>query len=99
MKKYIAHVRSTVNPTLSDDAKAVLREFYLQLRAQDCSDDAPVTTRQLESLIRLTESRARVAQRDSATGPDAVDVVEIFQHCMKDIRADTTGPADKKAMG
>lgn len=102
MKKYIAHVRSTVHPTLSDDAKAVLKEFYLALRAQDTNDETPVTTRQLESLIRLTESRARVAQRSEATGEDAVDVVEIVQQCMRDIRADVAAGArggGNKAMG
>ena len=102
MKKYIAHVRSTIQPSLSTDAKSVLKEFYLQLRGEDNSDETPVTTRQLESLIRLTESRARLAQRDVATGADAVDVVEIFQHCMRDIRSDgnAVGPAGAgKPMG
>jgi DNA helicase MCM8 len=102
MKKYIAHVRSTIQPTLSDDAKAVLKEYYLQLRSEDNNEETPITTRQLESLIRLTESRARVAQRCVATGADAIDVVEIFQHCLRDAKADSNvaGPAGNgKAMG
>ena len=102
MKKYIAHVRSTIQPTLSEDAKSVLKEYYLQLRADDNNDETPVTTRQLESLIRLTESRARVAQRSVATGADAIDVVEIFQHCLKDTKSDGVGGAragNGKAMG
>ena len=102
MKKYIAHVRSTIQPVLSDDAKAVLKEYYLQLRSEDNSDETPITTRQLESLIRLTESRARVAQRGVATSADAIDVVEIFQHCMRDAKADrnAAGPSGTgKTMG
>ena len=87
MRKYIAHIRDNVKPVLGDDAKAVLKEFYLQLRAEDVTDEAPVTTRQLESLIRLTESRAKIAQRSVATAMDAVDVVEIVRHCMRDVKS------------
>ena len=46
----------------------VLRAFYLELRAKaPAADGAPITTRQLESLIRLTEARARADLRTTAT--------------------------------
>ncbi len=46
----------------------VLRAFYLKLRAMaPAADGAPITTRQLESLIRLTEARARAELRPTAT--------------------------------
>eukprot|EP00116_Pleurobrachia_bachei_P001875 sb/3462137/ len=102
LKKYLAHCRATVHPTLSDEARSILKEFYLQLRAEDSNEDTPVTTRQLESLIRLTESRARVGLRDVASGADAIDVVEIFQHCLRDVRSEGAGPGragEGKCMG
>lgn len=47
LQKYIAYARTYVSPVLSDEAAAVLREFYLQLRRQATTiiDGAPVTVR------------------------------------------------------
>lgn len=46
-------------------AAQVLKEFYLELRrkAVESVDSAPITTRQLESLVRLAEARARADLR------------------------------------
>lgn len=56
LRKYVAYARKYVRPRLSKEAAGVLQRFYLRLRAQRGNQDCtPVTTRQLESLIRLTE--------------------------------------------
>ena len=57
----------------------VLRDYYLQLRAQSAADPGslPVTARQLESLVRLSEARARVELREEVTREDA-EVGGIF---------------------
>ncbi|WP_416347053.1 hypothetical protein, partial [Enterobacter asburiae] len=45
---------------MTPEAAAVLQEFYLSLRKQHKTvDSTPITTRQLESLIRLAEARAK----------------------------------------
>lgn len=55
-RKYIAYAQKYVNPQLSEEAKDLLKEFYLSLRKQfQIGDSTPVTTRQLNSLIRLTQ--------------------------------------------
>ena len=41
----------------------VLRAFYLDLRAKSAGAGAPITTRQLEALVRLAEARARADLR------------------------------------
>ena len=46
---------------------------------QQDADSVPVTTRQLESLIRLTEARAKMELREQCTRSDAQDVVEIMK--------------------
>ena len=59
----------------------VLQDFYITLRKQHQGQDStPITTRQLESLIRLTESRARLELREVATKEDAEDVIEIMKY-------------------
>lgn len=45
-----------MKPQLSEEAKAVLSDYFLNLRKQfQDGDSAPVTVRQLHSLIRLTQ--------------------------------------------
>uniref|UniRef100_A0AAY4CFJ3 DNA helicase MCM8 n=1 Tax=Denticeps clupeoides TaxID=299321 RepID=A0AAY4CFJ3_9TELE len=56
LRKYVGYARHYVHPTLSAEAAQVLQDFYLELRKQNhAADSTPITTRQLESLIRLTE--------------------------------------------
>lgn len=56
LRKYISYARQYVQPRLSPEAAKTIQDFYLSLRAQSHSaDSTPITTRQLESLIRLTE--------------------------------------------
>lgn len=48
--------------------------FYLSLRSSSCggiSGSLPITARQLESLVRLAEARARVELRETVTADDA----------------------------
>jgi DNA helicase MCM8 len=57
---------------LSLEAASVLQSFYLELRSKHKSvDGTPITTRQLESLIRLSEARAKVELRTEVTERDA----------------------------
>ncbi len=45
----------------------------------------PVTTRHLESLIRLSQARARLELRDEVLESDAQDVVMLLQESLIDI--------------
>ncbi|XP_034538356.1 DNA helicase MCM8, partial [Notolabrus celidotus] len=95
LRKYISYARQYVHPTLSPEAAQILQDFYLSLRSQAHSADAtPITTRQLESLIRLTEARARLDLREMATKSDAEDVVEIMKHSLADTYSDGLGNLD-----
>ncbi|XP_012866090.1 PREDICTED: DNA helicase MCM8 [Dipodomys ordii] len=83
LRKYIGYARQYVYPRLSTDAAQVLQDFYLELRKQSQRlSSSPITTRQLESLIRLTEARARLELREEATKEDAEDIVEIMKYRM-----------------
>uniref|UniRef100_A0A3B3T4H3 DNA helicase MCM8 n=1 Tax=Paramormyrops kingsleyae TaxID=1676925 RepID=A0A3B3T4H3_9TELE len=95
LRKYIGYARHYVHPKLSAEAAQVLQDFYLELRRQNQSaDSTPITTRQLESLIRLTEARARLELREVATKSDAEDVVEIMKHSLLDTYSDEFGRID-----
>lgn len=44
--------------------------------------------RQLDSMVRLTEARARADLREEATLADAEDVVELLKFCLRDFFRD-----------
>lgn len=56
LKKYISYARHTVFPRLSIEACEVLKGFYITLRenSSNNSNTLPITSRALDSLIRLS---------------------------------------------
>ncbi|XP_049724754.1 DNA helicase MCM8 [Elephas maximus indicus] len=95
LRKYVGYARQYVYPRLSTDAAQVLQDFYLELRKQSQRlNSSPITTRQLESLIRLTEARARLELREQATKEDAEDIVEIMKYSMLGTYSDEFGNLD-----
>ncbi|KAJ3209863.1 DNA replication licensing factor mcm8 [Entophlyctis luteolus] len=92
LRKYIAYSKQYVHPKISRDAALVLQEFYLTLRTKYRSiDSTPITTRQLESMMRLVEARARAELRTEATKEDALDVVAIMKFSLWDTYDDGIG--------
>jgi DNA helicase MCM8 len=77
MRKYIAYARKFCHPILDDGAKQVIQDFYLQLRKRkNYMDSTPVTTRQLEALIRLA-----VCGVDARNAPSTLLAVTfLFPH-------------------
>ena len=62
MKKYI-HIAKCIMPVLTEEANAMLEEEYANLRANDFKQGVartqPVTTRALETIIRLANAYAK----------------------------------------
>ncbi|UIP00190.1 ATP-binding protein [Halobaculum sp. CBA1158] len=97
LRKYIAYAKRNCYPTMTDEAKAAIREFYVDLRAKGADEDAPVpvTARKLEALVRLSEASARVRLSDTVEEEDATRVIEIVRSCLQDIGVDPeTGQFD-----
>lgn len=58
---------------MTKPAAEILQKFYLRLRDHNTSaDSTPITARQLESLVRLAEARARVDLREEISTQDAL---------------------------
>lgn len=61
IRKYMSYSKKHITPTLTPDAAEVLKTFYITLRENNSSASSmPITARQLESLIRLAQARAKV---------------------------------------
>lgn len=79
LRKYIAYARKYVStPTLSNEAKEMLQQFFIELRSNNLSYGIPITVRQLESSIRLAQARAKVELREEVTAKDAFEVIELL---------------------
>ena len=97
LRKYIAHSKRNCFPTMTEEAKAKIRQFYVDLRSKGQDEDAPVpvTARKIEALIRLAEASARVRLSDTVEERDAERVIEIVRSCLQDIGVDPeTGELD-----
>lgn len=96
-RKYIAYAKRNCFPILSDDARETLISYYLNLRniADDNSKPVPVTARQLEGLVRLSEASARIRLSNEIEVFDAERVIAIADRCLKKVAYDAeTGTYD-----
>jgi replicative DNA helicase Mcm len=97
LRKYVAHAKRNCFPTMTEEAKQQIRDFYVDLRAKGQGEDAPVpvTARKLEALVRLAEASARVRLSDEVEKEDAERVIDIVRSSLQDIGVDPeTGEFD-----
>lgn len=88
LRRYINHARQTVEPLLTDSAALILQSHYLDLRRAQATyqiEDGhtpimPITPRQLEALIRLSEAAARMRLSPLVEAQDAETAVEVMDH-------------------
>jgi len=95
-RKYISYAKQ-IEPTLTEEAMKRFKDFYLQMRSISETRESPVaiTPRQLESLIRLAEARARAGLRSNVTVEDAQAVILIMKKSLGQVGVDmTTGRPD-----
>lgn len=59
MKKIINYVKE-FKPVLTQGAAKLITEYYLKIRAQNTQAQIPITTRQLESLVRIAQGVSKL---------------------------------------
>jgi len=64
LKKFIGYVKRKINPKLTDGAIEEIKKYYLKMRASGGGEEGirtiPISPRQLEALVRLSEANARI---------------------------------------
>jgi len=79
-RHYVSFARSKVFPTISDAASQSLIRNYTELRNQGTSKDViTATPRILESLIRISESLAKMELREEVTTNDVEEAVRLVK--------------------
>ncbi|MBS3174334.1 ATP-binding protein [Candidatus Woesearchaeota archaeon] len=100
LRKYITYVKQLIKPKLDKSAIEEIKNFYVTLRNSGKGEEGgvkpiPISARQLEGLIRLTEASARIRLREKATSEDAKRAIELLRYCLMQIGLDPeTGQID-----
>ena len=91
LRKYIAYAKR-IDPVLTEEAAADVRQYYLKMRAMSGSTESPVaiTPRQLEGLVRLSEARAKSFLRDRVEVEDTRAIIRLMTLSLQDVGIDTT---------
>ncbi|HZY70005.1 MAG TPA: LAGLIDADG family homing endonuclease [Thermoplasmata archaeon] len=91
LRKYIAYARRNLRPVLSEEARSAIEDYYVRVRSEgergsgrdregtDQAPPVPITARQLEALIRLSEASARARLSPVVTALDAERAIGIVQ--------------------
>ena len=96
LKKYIGYANRYVIPQLTVEAAEVIENFYVDLRkSAEGGAAVPITARQLESLVRLSEARARMALQPKVSKEDAQAAVRLMEDSLRMVALDrVTGKID-----
>ncbi|RKL37602.1 DNA replication licensing factor mcm4 [Fusarium proliferatum] len=96
---YISYARSKIQPTISQEAAQELVDCYVAMRSlgQDvraADKRITATTRQLESMIRLSEAHAKMRLSETVTRDDVVEANRLIQSALKTAATDAQGRID-----
>lgn len=99
LKKYIGYAKRKANPKLSDGAIQEIKKYYLKMRASGGSEEGvrtiPISPRQLEALVRLSEANTRLRLSNEVTKKDAKRAIALLEYSLMDVGFDReTGKID-----
>jgi len=92
-RKYVAYAKQRVKPELSDEATAEIKKFYVDLRNQPVAVEAglrpiPISARQLQALIRMSEASAKMRLSKKVTKDDAKRAIDIMKYYLMQVGYD-----------
>jgi len=93
LRKYISYARKHYKPKLSEEAVEEIKEFYVRLRNQSTRGNSeiksiPMTARQLEGIIRLSEAYAKMRLSKEVTREDARHGIELMRASLTQVGYD-----------
>jgi replicative DNA helicase Mcm len=91
LRKYISYAKN-IKPVLTDGAIDHIKKFYLTMRTASETEGSPIaiTARQLESLVRTAEARARAALRKEVLAEDAEAAITLMKRSLEEVGIDVS---------
>jgi replicative DNA helicase Mcm len=92
-RKYVAYSKQRVKPKLSNEAVEEIKKFYIDLRNKPVSSEAalrpiPISARQLQALIRLSEASAKIRLSPTVDLQDAKEAIDIIKYYLMQVGYD-----------
>ncbi|KAK4391357.1 DNA replication licensing factor MCM5 [Sesamum angolense] len=92
LKRYVHYCRTQCHPRLSESAASRLQESYVKIRqdmrrqANETGEAAviPITVRQLEAIVRLSEALARMTLSHVANDNHVMEAIRLFNNSTMD---------------
>ena len=100
LTSYISYARTKCQPKISPEASKELVDSYVEMRklgedVRAAERRITATTRQLESMIRLSEAHAKMRLSEIVTKDDVVEAVRLIKSALKQAATDArTGLID-----
>ena len=92
-RKYVAYSKQKIKPLLSEEAIEEIKKFYIDLRNRPVSSESslkpiPISARQLQALIRMSEASAKIRLSETVTKDDAKNAIEIVKYYLMQVGYD-----------
>jgi len=100
LRKYIAFTKQHCFPKMTLGAMDEIKSFYIKLRSSAAAEEGqvkpiPISARQLEALVRLSEASARIRLSDKVTKKDSERAIALLRSSMEQVAMDIeTGKFD-----
>lgn len=93
LRKYISYAKQKYKPKLTDEAIEEIKNFYIRLRNQSTRSESeikpiPITARQLEGIIRLSEACAKMRLSSEVKREDAQKAIELLKMSLQQVGYD-----------
>lgn len=106
MKRYITYCKQKCAPRLSPEASEKLSSHFVSIRRQvhaaelsaNARSSIPITVRQLEAIIRITESLAKLSLSPIATEDHVDEAIRLFLASTMDAVTQGEGQGSKELM-
>jgi len=85
LRKYIAYSRRKCHPVLTDEAMKRIVDYYVDLRKRGSGGSVPLTPRQLEGLVRLSEASAKVRFAKGVEIQDADRAIRLLEFVLREV--------------
>ncbi|HII17265.1 TPA: minichromosome maintenance protein MCM [Candidatus Woesearchaeota archaeon] len=98
LRKYVSYAKR-IEPRMTDEAMNEILEYYMKMRASGSGDGGvraiPISARQLEALVRMSEAAARMRLQEVVTKREARRAIDLLEYCLLQVGLDKeTGKID-----
>lgn len=96
IRKYVSYAKKNCNPVMSEEAVKKIEKAYLDIRVlgEKEGESVPITARQLEAYVRLSEATAKSRLSPVVEAQDADRAINLIGYYLDKIASNSSGGMD-----